>query len=327
MPDQRFAIVGAGALGCHFAALMSLSGHDVVLIARGRHLEAIRRDGIHLEGTDGNRRVAPSLVTDSPSGVGTVDAVILSVKAWQVREAAEDLRPLLTAGTRVLPLQNGVETYDELVQVLGRETPLMGLCRVVSYLVAPGRVRHLGAPPAVAMGEPGGAGLSGNASALAAALTASGVRVTNPESMRVALWEKLMFIAAVSGVCTVARATLGEVRTCPPTRDLTGRILEEVVSVARASGFPLDARALERALAFVDTLDPASTTSMQRDVEEGRPSELEAILGVVVRQGRATGTPTPATDLVYASLLPQERRARKVSSDHLTGRDRPADLS
>jgi 2-dehydropantoate 2-reductase len=130
--------------------------------------------------------------------------------------------------------------------------------------------------------------------------------------MYVALWEKLLFIAAVSGIGAVARSTVGEMRACPQTRELLSRILEEVASVARASGVPLDAQAAQRALTFVDSLDPGSTASMQRDIAEGRPSELEAILGVVVRQGLASGTPTPTTAFVYASLLPQERRARRL---------------
>ena len=313
MTDKRFAIVGAGALGCYFAALMTKAGHHVALIARGRHLEAIQREGIHLEDLGESYRLSPARVTDRPADVGPVDAVVLAVKAWQVPEAADQLRPLVTSGTRVLPLQNGIETWDELAKVLGDEPPLMGLCRVVCALTSPGHVRHVAAEPTIAMGERNGAGLSGNAAALAAALKASGVRVDNPESMRAALWEKLAFIAGVSGAGAVARANVGEMRTCPPTRDLLLRILEEVAGVARASGVPLAGDSVGRAMAFVDSMAPASTASMQRDISEGRPSELEAIIGIVVRLGRESGFATPATSFVYASLLPQELRARALA--------------
>lgn len=308
--DKRYAIVGAGSLGCYFAAILTRAGYDVALIARGRHLEAIQRDGIQVEDLGATYRVAPARVTDRPAEVEPVDAVVLAVKAWQVPKAAAELRPLVTAGTRVLPLQNGIETWDELAKVLGDEAPLMGLCRVVCALEAPGHVRHVAAEPTVMMGERRGAGLSGNAAALAAALAASGVRVHNPEDMRVALWEKLMFIAGMSGTGAVARANVGEMRSCPPTRDLLLRILDEVARVARASGVPLADDAAGRAMAFADAMAPASTASMQRDISEGRPSELEAIIGVVVRLGRETGTATPAASFVYASLLPQELRAR-----------------
>jgi 2-dehydropantoate 2-reductase len=310
MTDQRFAVVGAGALGCYFSALLTRAGHHVSLIARGRHLEAVQREGIHLEDVDESVRVAPARVTDRPTDVGPVDAVVLAVKAWQVPEAADQMRPLIASGTRVLPLQNGVETFGELARVLGDGPPLMGLCRVVCALVAPGHVRHFASQPTVMMGERGGAGLSGNAAALAAALEASGVRVGNPENMRTALWEKLLFIAGVSGTGAVARVNVGEARACPPTRELLLRIMEEVASVGRASGIPIAGDSVERAMAFVDSMGPASTASMQRDISDGRPSELEAIIGVVVRLGRDLGVATPATSFVYAGLLPQERRAR-----------------
>jgi 2-dehydropantoate 2-reductase len=289
---------------------MTRAGHHVALIARGRHREAIQREGIHVEDLGESYRVSPARVTDRPADVGPVDAVVLAVKAWQVPEAAVELRSLVTSGTRVLPLQNGIETWDELARVLGDKPPLMGLCRVVCALTAPGHVRRVGTAAKVEMGERDGGALSGGAAALAAALQASGIRVETPENMRAALWEKLMFIAGVSGTGAVARANVGEMRACPPTRDLLRGILEEVASVARASGVQLAGDSAARAMAFVDSMAPASTASMQRDISEGRPSELEAIIGVVVRLGREAGIATPATSFVYASLLPQERRAR-----------------
>ena len=310
MTDKRFAIVGAGALGCYFAALMTRAGHHVTLIARGRHLEAIERDGIHVEDLGERYRVSPARVTDRPEDVGPVDAVVLTVKAWQVSETANQARPLVTSGTRVLPLQNGIEAWDQLVRVLGDEAPLMGLCRVVCALTAPGHVRHVGTEPTVTMGERQGARLSGNAAALANALKASGVRVDHSENMRAALWEKLMFIAGVSGAGSVARSTVGEMRACPPTRDLLQQILEEVTRVASASGVPIVGDPVGSAMAYVDSMAPESPASMQRDISDGRPSELEAIIGVVVRLGREAGIATPAASFVYASLLPQERRAR-----------------
>src|SRR5512142_2105584 len=112
MADTRLAVVGAGALGCYFTALLSKAGHDVTLIARGRHCEVIRRDGIQLDDLESSHRVTPKSVTDRPADVGPVDAVVLAVKAWQVPEAAVEMRPLAAAGTRVLPLQNGIESWD-----------------------------------------------------------------------------------------------------------------------------------------------------------------------------------------------------------------------
>jgi len=132
--------------------------------------------------------------------------------------------------------------------------------------------------------------------------------------MRAALWEKLLFIAALSGAGAVARATVGELRQHPLTRELLRQLMEEVAAVAGARGVRLDADAVSRTLALVDTLPPSGTSSMQRDIADGKPSELEAIIGVVVRSGSESGVSTPAMRYIYASLLPQEQRARGVSA-------------
>jgi 2-dehydropantoate 2-reductase len=309
-PDGRIAMVGAGALGCYFGALLSRAKVPVSVIARGRHLEAIARDGIRVESPAGDFHVAPAQVTDDPAQVGPVDSVILAVKAWQVPAAAAAMRPLLAPGTRVLPLQNGVEAWDQLGETLGREVPLMGLCRVVSLLAAPGRVRHVAMTPMIGLGEPDGGPLSSRAQALAGALEAAGVTVERPSDMRAALWGKLLFIAALSGAGSVTRATVGEMRACAPTRFLLRDLMEEVAAVALARGIRLDEQVVDRTLAFVDSMPGTSTASMQRDIMEGKPSELEAIIGALIRIGREANVATPAASFVYASLLPQERAAR-----------------
>ncbi len=314
MNEGRYAIFGAGAIGCFFGALLLRSGREVSVIARGRHLEAIASDGIDVEGLSGDFHVTPAAVTDRPADVGPVDAVIVAVKAWQVPEAAAQLRPMIAPGTRVLPLQNGVEAPSQLADALGAGAPLVGLCRVGVALTAPGRVRHAAIAPVVALGEPGGGALSDRARALAAALAGAGVNVETPADIQSALWEKLLFIAALSGVGAVTRAPAGEIRSCTPSRELMRRVMEEVQAVARGRGVAMPAEVVERTMSFVDSMPPGSTASMHRDIVEGRPSELEAILGALVRQGRGAGVPTPAAEFLYASLLPQETRARGAAS-------------
>jgi len=310
MNDRKFAVLGAGGVGGYFAALLTRAGHPVALIARGRHLEAIRRDGLRIESATDSFTVTPAQVTDDPKDVGPVDAVILAVKTWQVPEAARAMRPMLSPTTKVLPLENGVEAPDQLEQILGSKHVLVGLCRLISAVVAPGCIRHAGVEPMVALGEPNGGSLTPNAKALADALRAAGVTVQTPADIRAALWEKLLFIAGVSGAGAVARATIGELRQCPPTRELLRQLMEEVSAVARSRGIGLPPDVVPRTLAFVDTLPATGTASMQRDIADGKPSELEAIIGAAVRFGEQAGVPTPALRYVYASLLPQENRAR-----------------
>lgn len=311
MLKTKFAVFGAGGAGGYFGAALVRAGYSVAFIARGAHLQAIRRSGLRVLGPNEDFEVAPKQVTDNPADVGPVDAVILGVKAWQVLDAARALHPLLAPTTKVLPLQNGVEAGDQLQQVLGRQHTLIGLCRIISSVVSPGTVRLAGAKPTIALGEPDGSALSTNARALVDALGTAGVVVETPPDVRAALWEKLVFIAAVSGTGAVARATIGEVRQCPQARQLVRQLMEEVVAVARARGIRLDENVVTRTIAFADALPASGTASMQRDIADGKPSELEEIIGAVVRFGDQGGVPTPAMDCIYASLLPQELRARK----------------
>ena len=312
MKNVRLAVFGAGGVGGYFASVLARAGYWVGLIARGQNLVAIRTNGLQVESSKGDFTVALAQATDNPQEIGPVDAVILAVKAWQVPEAAQAMRSLLSPGTKVLPLQNGVEASAQLQQALGREHTLVGLCRLISAVVDPGQIRQVGPEPMVALGEPDGAALSPNAKVLADALAAAGVVVQTPLDIQAALWEKLLFIAAVSGTGAVARAAIGEVRNCPPTRELCLQLMREVEAVARARNIRLDEDVVPRTLAFVDSLPTAGTASMQRDITAGKPSELEAIVGAVVRFGDSLGVPTPTMNYVYASLLPQEWHARGI---------------
>lgn len=309
---MTIVVFGAGGVGGYFGAVLARAGYPVVFIARGPHLEAIRKDGLHIRSPKGDFNITPAQVTDNPADVGPVDAVLLGVKAWQVPEAALAIRPFLAPTTKVLPLQNGVETAHQLQQALGPQHTLVGLCRIISSVTAPGHIYHAGMEPMIALGEPDGSALSANARALAEALRTAGVVVETPPDIQAALWEKLVFIAAVSGVGAVARATIGEVRECVPTRQLLQQLMEEVVVVARAQGIRLREDVITRTLAVVESLPASGTASMQRDFADGKPSELEEIIGAVVRLGDRSAVATPMMDCVYASLLPQEVHARGV---------------
>jgi len=314
MSSPKFAVFGAGGVGGYFAAVLARAGYWTAVIARGKHLQAIQRSGLQIQSPKGDFTVAPAQATDDPQQIGPVDAVILAVKAWQVRDVALAMRPLLKSGTKVLPLENGVEAHEHLEQILGREHTLIGLCRISSLVVGPAQIRHAALEPTILLGEFDGSALSPNSQALADALATAGVFVETPKDMRTALWEKLVFIAALSGVGGVARTTVGELRQCMPTYELLRQLMEEVAAVARSCGIQLGSGIVSRTLAFVDSIPAGATASMQRDIADGKPSELEAIIGAVVRFGDANRVPTPAMHYVYASLLPQEQRARKSPS-------------
>ena len=310
MSELKVAVYGVGGVGGYFGAVLARAGNPVSLIARGAHLQAIREKGLRIQTPKEEFTITPAAASDNPADIGPVDIVLVGVKAWQVPAAAKSMRPLVKPNTRVVPLQNGVEAVDDLVQVLGREHVLGGLCRIIASIAAPGVIKIGGMEPIVVLGELDGSELAGNARALLEAFRAAGVNVKAVPDIQSALWEKLLFITAVSGVGAVSRANVGEVRQSPPTRALLQQVMEEVAAVARRRGVRLADDIVTRTMAFIDTMPKEGTASMQRDVADGRPSELEAIIGSVVRFGMAGGVPSPATQFIYASLLPQEARAR-----------------
>jgi 2-dehydropantoate 2-reductase len=310
MASLTIAVFGTGAAGGYFGGRLAEAGEDVRFIARGAHLAAMRAHGLRVDSVAGDFRLDPVRVTDDPAEAGPVDVVLVGVKAWQVLEAAESMRPLLGERTFVVPLQNGIEAPDQLAAVLGPERVLGGLCSILASLDGPGRIRHMGVTPTIAFGE-----LDGSKSARAEALRDAfartrGVTVDVPADVRAAMWNKFLFIAALSGVGAVTRAPAGVIRSVPETRGLLREALEEIYSLARRARIALPADTVERTLAFIDGLPPDGTASMQRDVLAGRPSELEAQVGAVVRLGERLGVEVPVHRTIYAALLPQERSAR-----------------
>jgi 2-dehydropantoate 2-reductase len=296
-------------VGGYFGARLLQAGYEVCFIARGLHLRALQSAGLRLESILGSAHLQPVQATDTPGQVGVVDLVLLAVKAWQVREAAQAMRPLLGPQTVVLPLLNGVEAPEQLTAELGSGPVLGGLCQISAQLVEPGLVSHVGIAPLIALGELDGA-RSQRTARLVEALTVAGIKVDQPTDIWSALWRKFIFIASVSGVGAVTRAPIGVFRSLPHTRQLLIDALREVLAVGLARGVSLSPDLADATLAFIDGIAPNVMASMQRDILAGRPSELEAQNGAVVRLGSAAGIATPVHAFLYAVLLPQERRAR-----------------
>ncbi len=311
---MRVVVYGTGGVGGYFGGRLAEAGEDVIFLARGAHLDAIRANGLTVESVRGNFAVRPARAESDPAAIGPVDLVIVGVKTWQVREAAEAMRPLIGPETLVLPLQNGVDAPYELAEVLDKDGQpphvLGGLCRLVTMVAAPGVIKHAGMDPYLAFNRLDGQPDPRVDQLLAAFKKAQGLTVEVPADIVAALWAKFAFIAPFSGVGAVTRVPAGVLRAVPETRAMLEGALREVEAVARARGVNVPADVVQRVLAQVDGLPEGGTASMQRDIMEGRPSELEAQNGSVVRMGRASGVPTPVNQFLYAALLPQEKKAR-----------------
>ena len=306
---MRIAIMGSGGVGGYFGGLLAAAGEDVTFIARGDHLAALRTAGLRVESVHGTFNVLPAQATDSPAEVGWVDLVLLATKTYQLDEAARSLQPLIGPRTAVVPLLNGIDASDRLTAILGPGPVLGGLCYVGSCLAAPGVIKQVSGFRRVIVGEIDRQ-LTRRVDAIVAALARAGAVAEASSDIRKALWTKFTFIAPFSGVGAVARAPAGEITGCSETRGLLEQAVREVEAVARARGVSLDADIVPTTMAFCDAMAPAQTASMQRDILDGKPSELESIIGVMVRLGEERIVPVPTFEFFYAALLPQEKRAR-----------------
>ncbi len=296
---MRIAVMGAGAVGGYFGVRLALAGNEVHLIARGEHLRAMRERGIQVQTRNGTLKLDRVSATDDPATVGVVELVLFTVKSTATGQAAEAARPLVGEGTSVLVLQNGVENESIVAEVLGREHVLPGVAYVGAQVPAPGVILHTGRGN-IALGEPGGE-LTDRVRAIRDVLEAACIKVDLTSDIFSVKWRKLMVNAAFNPITAINRMTVLQVLEAPELRALLEASMMEVVEVGRALGHDMDLDALRRAL--VPTPEMAlSRTSMLQDVESGRPTEIDALCGAVVRAGKRVGVATPVNQMLLERM-------------------------
>ncbi|MCG8433377.1 MAG: 2-dehydropantoate 2-reductase [Gammaproteobacteria bacterium] len=309
---MHITIYGSGGLGGYFGARLAKAGNDVVFIARGRHLEIMQRNGLRISSIHGDFTLPAVNATDELNQIGETDLIILGVKAWQVSAAARAIKPIVKPGTMILPLQNGVEAVDQIAATAGTGNTLGGLAKIVSYLEAPGHIRHVGADPYIAFGELDNT-QSDRMQKLKHTLEQAGITAEIPANIHAAIWNKFLFVASWGGVASVCRLPIGNLLSVPQTRELLREAANEILRLAHARDVQLPADTVDIALAFMETLPAESTTSLQRDIAERKPSELEAWTGAVVRLGRDSNVPAPVNNFIYNCLLPAEMLTRNAT--------------
>jgi len=309
---MKFAIFATGGVGGYFGGRLAQAGHDVTFIARGRHLAAIQESGLRVDSIGGDFIVKPVQATDSPQSIKDVDCVILAVKSWQLPEAIDGMKPLMSDGTVILPLMNGIEHIDQLRDAFG-DHALGGLCRISSFIQSPGHVAHVGVKPYISFGE-FDRSKSERVQSLQEVFSAlDGVDVEVPDDISVAMWDKFIFICATSGVGAVTRQPFGVYRSISESRAMLKKTFEEADRLGKAKGVKLPEDLVDVLMKRVDAFPATMVASMQKDIMEERPSELEAQTGAVIRMSQILGIPTPTHEFIYASLLPMEMRARQQS--------------
>jgi 2-dehydropantoate 2-reductase len=302
--EMRIAVVGAGGTGGYFGGLLARAGEDVTFIARGAHLAAIREHGLTVKSrTVGDFSISPARATDDAASVGPVDLILFCVKTYDTIPAAEACRALVGPETALLSVQNGVDNEERIGAIIGAGHVLGGIAGVSAVIEAPGVVAELGAPAFIRLGELDG-GVSSRVERIAETFRHAGITTEALADIRVALWEKFLFICALSGVTALTRLPLGPIRDCPETWALYRGVMEEVAAVGRAEGVALSADVVDRWLAFSGRAPATMYGSMYQDLAAGRRLEVAWLNGTVAQLGARHGIATPLNFAIFAALKP-----------------------
>jgi 2-dehydropantoate 2-reductase len=308
---MKIAIIGTGGVGGYFGAKLVKAGFDVTFLARGEHLKALQNEGLKVKSIQGDFEVREFRATDQLSDIGSPDLTMVCVKAWQVRELREDLKRIAKSGSLILPLQNGVMAVDELSETIDRENIIGGLCRIISKIEAPGVINHLGVNPTIIFGEVDGR-KSQRVNEIHQAFTKAGIESKVTDDIPAELWKKFMVICT-SALLGITKATYGEIRELPETRNLMIDLISEIYHLSQKIGVNIEPDFVEKTVSFIDTFPYDSTSSLTRDVWEGKPSEIEYQNGTVVKLGEKYGVDTPINRFVYQCTLLMERKSRGQS--------------
>lgn len=298
---MRIAMMGAGGIGGYFGGKLAKAGHEVTFIARGRHLAALREQGLTIEAGGETLHLPRVAATDDPSGVGPVDLVILGVKLWDTEAAAQAVRPLVEAGASIVSFQNGVQKDEVLRQLFGPGPILGGVSYIAASIARPGVIAQVGTMQRLVFGEFDGSRTS-RVETFHRACQDAGIDAEIAGDVRRATWEKFVFLVGLSGSTTLMRQSIGPIRENPQTRAFLLDLMREVVQVGRAQGIALAEDFAENRLAFCDGLPAATIASMYGDLQRGNRLETPWLSGGVVALGQAVGVPTPLNRAVSDAL-------------------------
>lgn len=306
---MKILVMGSGGVGGYFGGRLAQAGCDVSFVARGEHGRALREHGLRITSPLGDLHLQQAAVTDDPASVGRVDLVMFGVKLWDTQAAARQLLPVLGPETAVISFQNGVVKDDLLREALGVRHVAGGVAYIAASIAEPGVIAHNGTMARLVFGEHDGAD-SPRLARFAEACAAAGITHERTPRIHQALWEKFVFLAALSAATTLARLPVGPIRDHPRARAFLHDLMDEAVQVGRAEGVPLPPEYAESRLAFADGLPATMTSSMHHDLERGHRLELPWLSGDVVARGRRLGVPTPCHRAVVDMLsLHAEGRA------------------
>jgi 2-dehydropantoate 2-reductase len=305
---MKIGIVGAGGVGGYFGGKLAKAGHEVSFLARGEHLAAINKNGLTIKSFQGDFNVYNIKANDSLKDFGKVDIAIIAVKAWQLKEIAQDLIHIVGQNTIVLPLQNGISAIDELKGQVSQDRFVGGLCRIMSKIESPAVINHFGVDPTITFGEIDRT-ISKRCEKLLEVFSNAGIKATISSDITAELWRKFIVIC-VGGLLAVTKTTYGELRELPETRDMMIGLLKEIYSVSQKLEINIEPDFVDKSICLIDSYPYDSTASLTRDIWNGKPSEIEYQNGTVVKLSRKLLIDTPINEFVCNCILPMEIKAR-----------------
>ncbi|MFD2563232.1 ketopantoate reductase family protein [Aquimarina rubra] len=309
---MHIVVIGVGGVGGYFGGKITQSGQKVSMIARGKHLEAILQNGLQVKSIEGDFVTRPFLVTDDIHKVEKADLILICTKSWQVKEAAALIKPVLKADTIVIPLQNGADNAEKVMSVIDEKHVLGGLCKIYSKIEAPGIISHFGHPPEIVFGELDRS-KSDRLQKAKTVFDTAGFKNKISADIQVDIWSKFMFIATVSGLGALTRATIGEMYEHPELNKMLRATATEIYKIAIAKGIEMPSTIVDGIMTFIGKQPFDATASTQRDIMAGRPSELDNFNGFVVEEGKKLGIDIPVNTFIYSCLQPMEVKARLKS--------------
>lgn len=305
---MKIIVIGAGGVGGYFGAKIAKAGFDISFIVRGKMLEAINKNGLQVKSINGDFTVYP-IATDKMDVAKKADLILLGVKSWQVIDIAKQIKPFVSNNTMVLPLQNGADNADKLLSVLDSQNVIAGLSRIVSKIESPGVINHFGIEPQVIFGEYNNEKTE-RIKKVKSVFDKAGFKNILSTNIHLDIWRKFLFITSISGIGALSRSVLGEIRE---NRFLKQKIIEtakEIVQIANKKEIALNQTDIDKMIKIIDNLNFQTTSSLQRDMMTGKPSELENFNGYIVKMGKKLMIETPVNSFIYNCLMPMENKVR-----------------
>ena len=295
--------MGTGGVGGFFGAKLAAAGEDVWFVARGKHLDALKDRGLKVTSTSGTFAIPPEKITGEPASIEGADAVLFCVKAYDTEVAARQISPCLNDDSIVLSLQNGVDNLEKIRKQLHHGLVYAGAAYVSARITSPGEIAESGGFQRIVFG-PSSAPVVSRARDIHASLLRAGVKCDLQNDITAELWRKYIFIASMGALTALSRLTHGEILSNPRTLALMFDAMREIQAIAWKLGVDVEPIDEKKVLEGLKRFDPNTRSSMHFDLVSGKPMEVEALNGTVVRFGEQLGISTPIHRVIYACLLP-----------------------